>query len=172
MSGRQIAWDANDWLKLLPLLRTAANMTANKGTVERCRIPAVAQLSPKISQTGALSLLLHISALKIGHSLWYFQKVFRIKGALVQTLIEFVPSYNAKDAHSIKYEVVFLWSEALFLFDCYFAYCTLLLEDFMNLPEDKANGIYRRAFTCLLSVMPCMPNAFFLFNANWLFVQL
>lgn len=49
--------DANDWLKLLPLLRTAANMTANKGTVERCRIPAVAQLSPKISQTGALPLL-------------------------------------------------------------------------------------------------------------------
>lgn len=57
VSGRQIACDANDWLKLLPLLRTAANMTANKGTVERCRIPAVAQLSPKISQTGALLVL-------------------------------------------------------------------------------------------------------------------
>lgn len=57
VSGRQIACDANDWLKLLPLLRTAANMTANKGTVECCRIPAVAQLSPKISQTGALLLL-------------------------------------------------------------------------------------------------------------------
>lgn len=58
VSGRQIACDANDWLKLLPPLRTAANMTANKGAVERCRIPAVAQLSPKISQTGALLLLL------------------------------------------------------------------------------------------------------------------
>lgn len=57
VSGRQIACDANDWLKLLPLLRTAANMTANKGGMERCRIPAVAQLSPKISQTGALPLL-------------------------------------------------------------------------------------------------------------------
>lgn len=42
MSQRQIACDANDWLKLLPLLRTAANMTANKGTVECCHIPAVA----------------------------------------------------------------------------------------------------------------------------------
>lgn len=42
VSQRQIACDANDWLKLLPLLRTAADMTANKGTVECCRIPAVA----------------------------------------------------------------------------------------------------------------------------------
>lgn len=57
VSGRQTACDANDWLKLLPPLRTAANMTANKGAVERRRIPAVAQLSPKISQTGALLLL-------------------------------------------------------------------------------------------------------------------
>lgn len=51
VSGRQIAHVANDWLKLLLLLREAANMTANKGAVERRRIPAVAQLSPKISQT-------------------------------------------------------------------------------------------------------------------------
>lgn len=51
VSGRQIAHVANDWLKLLPLLRTAANMTAYKGSVQCCRIPAVAQLSPKISQT-------------------------------------------------------------------------------------------------------------------------
>jgi len=57
VSGRQIVCDANDRLKLLPLLRTTANMTAYKGTVERCRIPAVAQLSTKISQTGALLLL-------------------------------------------------------------------------------------------------------------------
>lgn len=51
MSGRQTACVANDWLKLWPMLRTAANMTANKGTVECGRIPAVSQLSPKISQT-------------------------------------------------------------------------------------------------------------------------
>lgn len=56
-SGRQMACDANDWLKLLPPLWTAANMTPNKGTVECCRIPAVAQLSTEISQTGALRLL-------------------------------------------------------------------------------------------------------------------
>lgn len=57
VTGRQIACDANDRLKLLPPLRTAANVTANKGTVERRHIPAVAQLSPKMSQTGALPLL-------------------------------------------------------------------------------------------------------------------
>lgn len=71
VSQRQIACDANDWLKLLPLLRAAANMTANKGTVECCRIPAVAQLSPKISRTGVLCsfLLPHINAPEMGTSL-------------------------------------------------------------------------------------------------------
>lgn len=34
VSRRQIVFDAKDWLKLLPLLRTATNMTANKGIME------------------------------------------------------------------------------------------------------------------------------------------
>lgn len=70
VSGRQIACDAKDWLKLMPLLRTAANMTANKGTMERCRIPAVAQLSPKISQTGALLLFCCLSRLTLMLQKW------------------------------------------------------------------------------------------------------
>lgn len=54
-SARQMARVANERLKLLLPLRDAANTTANKGGVRHRRIPAVAQLSPKISQThGAL----------------------------------------------------------------------------------------------------------------------
>ena len=64
--------------------------------------------------------------------------VFCIKGPLVQTVIEFVPSYNAENAHSIKYELVFLSSDALCFFDCYLSYCKLLLEDFVVLPGDEA----------------------------------
>lgn len=124
-SGRQIACVANDWLKLLLLLRTAANMTANKGIVERCRIPAVAQLSPEISQIWALLLLpLHSPASQQfsrngAPSATFSEGYFCIKGALVRCVIEFVPFHNAEDTHSIKHEVVFLWSEALFFFDCY-----------------------------------------------------
>lgn len=50
-SARQMAHVANERLKLLLLLREVANTTANKGGVRHRRIPAVAQLSPKISQT-------------------------------------------------------------------------------------------------------------------------
>lgn len=65
-SARQMARVANERLKLLLPLREASNMTANKGGACHRRIPAVAQLSPKISQThGALPLPLQSAAFAV-----------------------------------------------------------------------------------------------------------
>lgn len=139
VSGRQIPCDANDWLKLLPLLRTDANMTANKGATERCRIPAVTQLSPKISQTGVPLSPAVFKAPRMG-PLSRFHFFSCIKVPLIHPVIEFVPSYNAVDAHSIKYEVVFPLSEALFLSDCYLLYHTLLPGDLSVYQGAKQRG--------------------------------
>lgn len=104
---------ANERLKLLLPLREAANTTANKGGARHRRIPAVAQLSPKINQTwGALLLPLQAAAFVVIlqeealFSATFPEGYFTIKEPLVRRLIEFVPSYNAESAHSMKYEVV------------------------------------------------------------------
>lgn len=100
---------ANERLKLLLPLREAAN----KGGARHRRIPAVAQLSPKINQTrGALLLPLQAAAFAVIlqeealFSATFPEGYFTIKEPLVRRLIEFVPSYNAEGAHSMKYEVV------------------------------------------------------------------